>query len=495
MKTRSSTKREEAESPASSTSSSSPQSQSTSPSSYIPQRGLDALKNYKFCAVTDSPVENYIFDPFWNHIVHYFPRWLAPNSITVGGLLCCLLAYSLVTSYSHFQPREHSWDPAGQWVAFSAPSWVYYTTAVLFFCYITFDGVDGKQARRTGSASPLGEVVDHGVDGMVCTIMALTMCVCCSVGMNRLEPVSYEASSPLISLGESIMSNLNGSSSSSSSGGFVISPLLVDDLDLLATYIICMILFVSFYLVTWESYHTGMLYFGVISVIEGELAVCLLLILSGVYGTAVWVSPLGDVLTQMGVQYGSTGVLATLAGVQVKHILFSIELIMGVFNVLQSIRNMVPLWRSGKVSLTILARTCISVVFLLSLSFVWIWTSPQNVLLRYNHQLLWTFGLIQEDALLRLLIAKICKLRDFIPTFTAGHACLLLAIINANYGRVVLGYPYAFVDEGFLLSVMNLFMLVRTIFFISGCIDEICQYLKISAFSVASVGLKGKKKN
>ena len=28
----------------------------------------------------------------------------------------------------------------------------------------TLDGIDGKQARRTGSSSPLGEMFDHGLD-------------------------------------------------------------------------------------------------------------------------------------------------------------------------------------------------------------------------------------------------------------------------------------------------------------------------------------------
>lgn len=34
------------------------------------------------------------------------------------------------------------------------------------------DGIDGKQARRTGSSSPLGELVDHGVDSW--TVMLQT---------------------------------------------------------------------------------------------------------------------------------------------------------------------------------------------------------------------------------------------------------------------------------------------------------------------------------
>ncbi|RVX06176.1 Choline/ethanolaminephosphotransferase 1 [Vitis vinifera] len=31
-----------------------------------------------------------------------------------------------------------------------------------------FDAVDGKQARRTNSSSPLGELFDHGCDALAC---------------------------------------------------------------------------------------------------------------------------------------------------------------------------------------------------------------------------------------------------------------------------------------------------------------------------------------
>ncbi|GAU36562.1 hypothetical protein TSUD_277680 [Trifolium subterraneum] len=37
----------------------------------------------------------------------------------------------------------------------------------------TFDAVDGKQARRTNSSSPLGELFDHGCDALACTFEAL----------------------------------------------------------------------------------------------------------------------------------------------------------------------------------------------------------------------------------------------------------------------------------------------------------------------------------
>ena len=40
-------------------------------------------------------------------------------------------------------------------------------TALSVFAYVNLDCMDGKQARRTGSSSPLGQLFDHGCDALV----------------------------------------------------------------------------------------------------------------------------------------------------------------------------------------------------------------------------------------------------------------------------------------------------------------------------------------
>lgn len=44
------------------------------------------------------------------------------------------------------------------------PRWVFLVTAINVFVAYTLDGIDGKQARRTGTSTPLGELFDHGLD-------------------------------------------------------------------------------------------------------------------------------------------------------------------------------------------------------------------------------------------------------------------------------------------------------------------------------------------
>lgn len=48
-----------------------------------------------------------------------------------------------------------------------APRWVYLVTAASVVLYVNLDCIDGKQARRTKSSSPLGQLFDHGCDALV----------------------------------------------------------------------------------------------------------------------------------------------------------------------------------------------------------------------------------------------------------------------------------------------------------------------------------------
>jgi phosphatidylglycerophosphate synthase len=49
---------------------------------------------------------------------------------------------------------------------FKVPSWVLLLCAIGLFVYQTLDAIDGKQARRTESSTPLGELFDHGCDAI-----------------------------------------------------------------------------------------------------------------------------------------------------------------------------------------------------------------------------------------------------------------------------------------------------------------------------------------
>ncbi len=54
--------------------------------------------------------------------------------------------------------------------------------AIGLFFYQTLDAIDGKQARRTGSSSPLGQLFDHGCDANSAVFVALAMCAAARLG-------------------------------------------------------------------------------------------------------------------------------------------------------------------------------------------------------------------------------------------------------------------------------------------------------------------------
>ncbi|KAG5463692.1 MAG: CDP-alcohol phosphatidyltransferase-domain-containing protein [Olpidium bornovanus] len=154
----------------------------------VSNQGLDNLKLYKYAAVDKSFLTKYFLRHYWEWAVTLFPLWMAegedgavgghhpdlaagvsapsfhrlflpvcrPNLITLLGLGFILANLLLVVV---FVP-----DLVGP-----APSWMYFSFAIGLWLYSTFDNVDGKQARRTNSSSPLGELFDHGCDALNCS--------------------------------------------------------------------------------------------------------------------------------------------------------------------------------------------------------------------------------------------------------------------------------------------------------------------------------------
>jgi len=55
---------------------------------------------------------------------------------------------------------------------------------VCYFCYRILDEMDGKQARKTGNASPLGMLMDHGLDAGSISFIILTLAKQVSLGDN-----------------------------------------------------------------------------------------------------------------------------------------------------------------------------------------------------------------------------------------------------------------------------------------------------------------------
>ncbi|XP_057730607.1 choline/ethanolaminephosphotransferase 1-like isoform X2 [Arachis stenosperma] len=127
---------------------------------YIGAHGVAALHRYKYSGVDHSYVAKYVLQPFWTRFVTVFPLWMPPNMITLMGFMFLMLSAFIGYMYS---PQLDT----------APPRWVHFAHGLLLFLYQTFDAVDGKQARRTSSSSPLGELFDHGCDALACTFESI----------------------------------------------------------------------------------------------------------------------------------------------------------------------------------------------------------------------------------------------------------------------------------------------------------------------------------
>eukprot|EP00164_Ancoracysta_twista_P001454 GFYU01001894.1.p1 GENE.GFYU01001894.1~~GFYU01001894.1.p1 ORF type:complete len:399 (-),score=101.14 GFYU01001894.1:39-1133(-) len=195
---------------------------------FISAQGLEAIANHKYVSGGYSWLDNK-FNPFWVACVELLPMWLAPNLVTLIGLLCVISSYAVIMVHAPTLTE-------------ACPSWVYFFCAFAQFAYQTLDAIDGKQARRTGASSPLGQLFDHGCDAFGCTFTGAVICATIQFGVTPW------------------------------------------------TIAVLMLMQVPFFLAQWEEYHLGTLRtnIGFFGVTEGQVIILSLIGLTGVFGPEFW---------------------------------------------------------------------------------------------------------------------------------------------------------------------------------------------------------------
>jgi len=136
---------------------------------YITKDGAEGLRQYQYRGRDLSLVYKYVLTPMNNVLINWIPLWMAPNVVTMIGVIASLSSYFLLQYYC---PTLEG----------PAPWWVFVYDAVATFTYQTLDNLDGKQARRTGSSSPLGMLFDHGCDALNTTLQAFNQACTLQVG-------------------------------------------------------------------------------------------------------------------------------------------------------------------------------------------------------------------------------------------------------------------------------------------------------------------------
>lgn len=201
-------------------------------SPYISEEAAEKLRNYKYPGTDDrSPWYKYVLVPTADRLVTKMPRWLAPNTITVSGLI--LVAVSSIVSTCYCPSFEGH-----------APSWTYFLSGISMMAYQLLDVSDGKQARRTGNGSPLGLLFDHGIDAFNVILGGVPVAASLQMGPTWRAPAIVLAAK------------------------------------------------VSFFFGTWEEYYTGVLYLPPFNgPNEGLLIVMCVHFYNAIFTPAIWTQP------------------------------------------------------------------------------------------------------------------------------------------------------------------------------------------------------------
>jgi len=134
---------------------------------FLTTDGLEHIAHHKYKSGTYTYLDNKL-NPIWQYLTELLPITLAPNMVTTIGGLHCAIAYALIWYYSpHFDG--------------AVPDWVVFLCGYCSMAYYTLDCMDGKQARRTNTSSPLGQLFDHGFDCLntpvyIALVSSFTMC-------------------------------------------------------------------------------------------------------------------------------------------------------------------------------------------------------------------------------------------------------------------------------------------------------------------------------
>ncbi|CEJ02843.1 hypothetical protein RMCBS344292_16837 [Rhizopus microsporus] len=381
---------------------------------YLQDSQIKNLRLYKYAAVDKSPITKYILRPYWDFAITLFPRWIAPNLITLIGLF--FMVFNVILAYI-FVPD----------LGTEGPSWVYFSFALGLWLYSTFDNVDGRQARRTNTSSPLGELFDHGCDAINCTYVSLLQAA--ALGLGHSVPAA-----------------------------------------LLLYFTIA-----GFYLSTAEEYYTGVLYLGYVNgPTEGIIVSCLAFIWSGLYGPASWHTPISEVSC---LSWTSSFLASetSFADVFVYGLIFF-------FVTTQLPVSVIAIIRASRKKGMNPSRELIRVFgpFILCTVIVYLWlTSRGTRIFADQHFILFSIfvGFLFGEMASDIILAHLTK--SAFPKFKSIFYSLSIGLVFSFLGYLHIDYP-----EYQLLVVLSIFTILRYLIRAKAVIDAFCNFLGIQCFTI-----------
>lgn len=376
---------------------------------------MDALQRYKYSGVDRSILAKYVFQPFWSRFVLIFPLWMPPNMITLIGF-----SFVVASACLSFVFSPHLDSPS--------PKWVHFLHGLLLFLYQTFDAVDGKQARRTGSSSPLGELFDHGCDALTCAF----------------ETMAF---------GNSVMSGKH-------------------------TIWFWAISSIPFYGATWEHFFTHTLILPEINgPTEGLMMIYLIHFFTAFVGPTWWTQPSGNALAIVGrIPFFSDLPVYVLVIYMMMIFAVTPTVTYNVYNVYKVVSS-----KNG----SMLAALAMIFPFLFLVGGVTLWglLSPSDILGVRPHMVLMGTGFAFGYLVGRIILAHLCDEPKGLKTgMYMALIVLPFGIANAMSATVLGGSPL--INEEWLLLAFCAFTTSLYVHFALSVVSEITSALGIHCFRI-----------
>ncbi|XP_022224622.1 cholinephosphotransferase 1 isoform X1 [Drosophila obscura] len=312
---------------------------------------LRKLSEHKYSCFSASLLDP-LLQPWWNWLVSQTPLWLAPNLITIVGLVLNIVTTLILICYS----------PNG---VEAPPRWTCALCALGLFVYQSLDSIDGKQARRTNTSSPLGELFDHGCDSISTVFVALSACISCQLGHypNWL-------------------------------------------------FFQCFCAIALFYCAHWQTYVSGTMRFGRIDVTEAQFSIIAIHLVSAILGPEFWLTKIG--IGDIQLWYGPA-ITTIVCGLLSLTYVFSVIKAGGVGKNGSTVAGTSVLSPSIPLTLVVLPALIIAQ------------KSPENLFTEHASVYIMAFGMVAAKITNKLVIAHMTKAEmEYLDWSLLGPALLFL---------------------------------------------------------------------
>ncbi|XP_055375949.1 ethanolaminephosphotransferase 1 isoform X2 [Condylostylus longicornis] len=384
---------------------------------YLTEAHLKGFEKYKYSCIDTSYLSRYIMHPFWNWCVQFFPTWMAPNLITFSGFLLNVLTFLMIAYFDWNFTAANNLEKN----PYPIPRWVWLVAAISVFVAYTLDGIDGKQARKTGTSGPLGELFDHGLDSYSTIVIALYM----------------------FSLFGTI------------------------DLPPIRMYMITYLIYQNFYLSHFEKYNTGVMFlpWGFDFTLW---AVTLTLLLTYFVGPWIWRCQL---------PYG----LTTANGFEI--VMWSTSLLSNhpivALNIYKSYVN-----KTGKMrSFFEAARPLFPLLWLCIITLIWIFGSRNSIIDLEPRMFLLMMGTIFSNICCRLIVAQMSDTRTDGFNIFLWPLCAVVIICCFPFYQYF-GTELTADTERWILHGLTLFVTIAHIHYGQGIVCEMCDHFNIKCFKI-----------